>query len=56
MIRIKTNSTTNQDYYSEVLKTWCMKLKLKMFMMILVKVRKTLILVIILLSQNVTMI
>ena len=50
------NMATNQDYYSQILKAWCMKLKLKVFMMILVRIEKCLILVIILLSQNMTMI
>ena len=39
---------TNQDYNSQTLTAWCMKLKLKQFMTILVRINKYLILVIIL--------
>ena len=37
MIVSKTNMASNRDYYSKILKGWCMKLKLKMFMAIFIK-------------------
>ena len=45
-----------EDYYSQTLLVYCMKLKLKMSMKILATIKKCLILVIIPLSQNIMII
>ena len=52
MITLKINMTTNQNYYSQTLIVWCMKLKLRRSMKTLAAIKKCLILVNIRLIQN----
>ena len=56
MIKLKINMTTNQNYYSQTLINYCIKLKLKMPTKILAARKKYLISVIIQLSQNIMII